>query len=183
MGRGNTDDGQRHQPFSVIVACLGGNVVGPQRHCAIKDAGNARRAVRPCHVIDAENEPALQNQQQHVKGRKETEHRERGRQVRRDHRVHRPFRMAEVQHQRRRDENHAAQRGQQCEPGNRLEPLYAKRMVHAGNSKGACDQSSQIWIDRDQQRPRYDCLVWINVARVRCNVQRNHHVTSLSMPT
>jgi hypothetical protein len=103
--------------------------------------------------------------------------------VRRYHRIHSPFRVPEMQHQRGGYEYHAAQRGQESEPGDRLEPLYAKRMVHAGDRKSACNESGQIRINRDQQCPRYDCLVRINVARVRRDVRYIHHVTSLSMPT
>ena len=92
--------------------------------------------------------------------------------------------MTEMQQQRRRHEDHAAQRGHQGEVGDRAKLLQAEHLVEARNREGAGHQAGEIGIDDDQHAPGENRLVGIDVAGVgRGKKKRFHQLTSLSMPT
>ena len=87
--------------------------------------------------------------------------------MRREHGVERALGMTEMQQQRRRHEDHAAQRGQQGEVRDRAKLLQAEHLIQARNREGAGHQPGEIGIDDDQHAPRENRLVGVDVAGER----------------
>ena len=82
--------------------------------------------------------------------------------MRREQVIERALRMTQVQKQRKRNEHHEAQRGEQSEMRDRLQPLKTEYLIQARNRERAGNEPGEIGIDDNRYGPLDNRLVGID---------------------